>query len=355
MSRIEKLRKELATRELESALVTQMVNVRYLTGFSGSFGQAIVTPTQNVLVTDSRYTIQAGEQCKGWDVRSFQSPVKGIDFLKDTIAELGVGALAFEADFVTYDAWERWRGALNGVELKPVTNLVNKLRQVKDEDEIAALARACALTDACFSHILPKVQENVTEGDIALEIEFYFRRQGADIAFSSIVVSGERSARPHGTPSEKRLQRGDFVTMDFGGKLDGYSGDITRTVVIGEASEQHRHIYHAVLEAQMAAIEALAVGKPGAQIDQLSRDVLARHGLAQYFGHGLGHGLGLEVHDGLLLSQASDTVLEPGMVLTVEPGVYIEGFGGCRIEDDVVMRDSGPELLTKSDKSLMVV
>jgi Xaa-Pro aminopeptidase len=356
VSRVTGLRSQMGARDLDAALISEITNVRYLTGFTGSSGQAIVTGSANVFVTDSRYTIQAREQCVGWDVRTFASPVKGTDFLRDTVKDLGVTRLAFESDYVTHKLWQDWTRALEGVELVPSSELVDKLRAVKEPEEIQAIRRACELTDACFEYIRPKIQPNVVETDLALEIDFYFRRQGAENAFPTIAVSGERSARPHGSPGEKRIEVGDFVMLDFGAKLGGYCADITRTVVVGEASDRHRRIYDAVLKAQLAAIEALAPGRSGQEVDNVARQVLAEHDLDTYFGHGLGHSLGLAVHDPVVrLGQTSECILEAGNVLTVEPGVYIEGFGGCRIEDDVVVREEGPEVLTKSPKELLVL
>jgi len=355
MDRVQRLRNELASRDLEAALITDTLNVRYLTGFTGSFAQVVVGPTQAAIITDSRYAIQVREECPAWDPRTFASPVRGIDFLRDTLTELGLCRVAFEADTVTYAEWQRWKEALNGIELAPASNLMDKLRMVKDASELDAIRQACGMTEACFEYVRPLIQVGVAEMDLALEIDFYFRRQGAVSAFDVIAVSGERSARPHGKPSERKLQAGDFLTLDFGAKVDGYCADITRTVVVGQASDRHRNIHQAVLDAQRSAIEAMRPGKTGHEIDQIAREALAKYDMAQFFGHGLGHGLGLLVHDFGRLGQKSETVLEPNMVLTVEPGVYIEGFGGCRIEDDVLITETGAEKLTDAGTQLLVL
>jgi Xaa-Pro aminopeptidase len=188
-----------------------------------------------------------------------------------------------------------------------------------------------------------------------LDIEFYFRRNKAELAFTPIVVSGERSARPHGVPSEKKLEKGDFVTMDFGAKVDGYCSDLTRTVVVGEASDRHREVYGAVLESQMAAIKAIKPGMKASDVDAVSRDLLASHGLAEYFGHGLGHGLGSVVHDVGRMGPTSTDTVAVGQVWTIEPGAYIPNFGGVRIEDDVVVTESGCDVLTHSPKALQIL
>jgi Xaa-Pro aminopeptidase len=226
---------------------------------------------------------------------------------------------------------------------------------VKTSEEITKMRAACALADACYTHVLRMIQVGVTEYDIALDIEFYFRRHGAELAFSPIVVSGERSARPHGIPSEKKLEKGDFVTMDFGAKLDGYCSDLTRTVVVGEATDRHKDVYEAVLAAQMAAIEGIKPGMQTKDVDAIARELLAEKDLAQFFGHGLGHGLGSVVHDVGRMGPSATDVVEKGQVWTMEPGVYIPGFGGVRIEDDVVVTETGCEVLTHSPKHLQVV
>ncbi|MEP0767096.1 MAG: aminopeptidase P family protein [Fimbriimonadia bacterium] len=355
MDRVQRLRDELRSRDLEAVLITDTRNIRYLTGFTGSFAQVVVGPSQATVITDSRYAIQVREECPGWDARTFASPVRGIDFLRDTLTDLGLRRIGFEADTVTYAEWQRWQDSLDGIEFVPASNLMDKLRIVKDASELEAIRQACGMTEACFEYIRPLIQVGVAEMDLALEIDFYFRRQGAASAFDVIAVSGERSARPHGKPSERKLQVGDFLTLDFGAEVGGYCADITRTVVVGEASERHRIIYQAVLDAQKSAIEAMRPGKTGHEIDQIARDALAKYDMAQFFGHGLGHGLGLMVHDFGRLGQNSETVLEPNMVLTVEPGVYIEGFGGCRIEDDVLITENGAQKLTDAGNDLLVL
>jgi Xaa-Pro aminopeptidase len=241
----------------------------------------------------------------------------------------------------------------NGVDLTPVEEIFPDLRVVKTPDEVEKIREACKLADACFDHVKRMIQVGVSEYDIGLDIEFYFRRNGADIAFDPIVASGERSARPHGRASEKKLERGDFLTLDFGCKVDGYCSDITRTVVVGEASDRHREVYATVLASQIAALEAMKPGIKAADVDRISREAMGDY--AQYFGHGLGHGLGKLVHDSGRLNSTSETVLAPGQVWTVEPGIYIPGFGGVRIEDDVVVTEGGIDVLTQSAKDLLIL
>ena len=340
---------------VDALLLSEINNVGWATGFRGSSGWALVQPQGGRFLTDSRYTLAAKEEVKELPSYTFASPVTGPQFLKGQLQEAGLSKVWFESEHVTYATYESWRKAFDPIELVPAKDLVGPLRLVKTADEIDAIKKACRLTDACFEHVVRMIQPGVAEYDIGLEIEFYFRRNGAELAFSPAVVSGLRSARPHGKPSEKKLERGDFVTLDFGAKVDGYCSDVTRTMVVGEASARHREIYDQVLKAQLASIDSMKPGIAAKEVDGVARKILGEKDLAQYFGHGLGHGLGRAVHDGGRMAVSSDNVLEKGQVWTVEPGVYIEGFGGVRIEDDVVVTADGVEVLTHAPKELMIL
>jgi len=338
---------------IPALIVSEIGNVQWLTGFTGSAGIVLLTEREAMFVTDSRYTLQAGEEVREMPVASFASPVLLADFLRDQIQMLGVRSIGFESSHVTYATFEDWAKRLAPIELMGVPDLIGPLRMIKSPQEIEAIRHACGLADACFTHIQRLVQPGISEFDIGLEIEFYFRRNGAEIAFAPVVVSGHRSARPHGRASEKKLDTGDFLTLDFGARIDGYNSDITRTLVVAEASERHREIYDTVLRAQLASLEAMKPGVPAREVDAVARQEMGD--LAQYFGHGLGHGLGRLVHDGGRLNATSSDILAEGQVWTVEPGIYIEDFGGVRIEDDVVVTESGIEILTHSPKEMMVL
>lgn len=334
-------------------LVTDLGNVGWLTGFTGSAGRVLVTEKDALFITDSRYTIQAGEQVELMPVVSYAAPTDQDAFLAENAKKLAVSKVGFEASSLPYGAYEKIGKAMSGVELVAAPDLFAKLRLVKDPEEIEVIERACRFADETFQYLLPRLQPGRTEADVNLELEFYIRRAGHDLAFEPIVVSGERSARPHGRASEKVLADGDFLTMDFGAGVDGYNSDLTRTVVIGKATDRHRQVYEQVLKAQLASIEAMKPGVPAKDVDATARRVLDEKGLAKYFGHGLGHGLGRAVHDAGRLSGTSDDVLALGQVWTVEPGVYIEGFGGVRIEDDVVVVSDGVRILTHAPKHLI--
>lgn len=315
---------------------------------------SIVTSREHIFISDSRYREQAKEQVKNAEIVIFQSPRLAVEVLQEELEKRNLKRLGFEAEYVTFATHAQWKEKMPDVEFVPIKELLDPLRMVKFPEEIAKIRHACGVADACFEHISRLFQVGVTEYDIALEIEFFIRRQGDKNAFDPIVVSGERSSRPHGEPSEKKLAKGDFVTLDFGACHDGYCSDITRTVVIGEASVRQREVYNAVLEAELTAIDAMKPGVEVKTIDTLARNVLAKYHLDSYFGHGLGHGLGRSVHDIGRMNATSKDVLEEGQVWTVEPGVYIEGFGGVRIEDDVFVTRDGVEVLTHSPKELRV-
>lgn len=353
MSNLSRLRSAMQEKGVSAMLLSDIDSVRWASGFTGSSGWAILTASEGLFVTDSRYTLQAGEEVKDLRVATFGNPVTSTQFLKEQLSALGISKLGFESQSVTYAVFDEWRNVWQGVELQPVKSLVGPLRMVKNEEEIAAIRRACKMADACFEHVCRMIQPGVSEYDLALDIEFYFRRQGAKLAFEPIVVSGERSARPHGKPSEKKLERGDFVTMDFGAQVDGLCSDLTRTVVVGKATDRHREVYDQVLRAEEASIQMMREGLAAKDVDAHARQILDEKGLAKYFGHGLGHGLGRVVHDSGRLSPSSEDTLEAGQVWTVEPGVYIEGFGGVRIEDDVLVTENGVEVLTHAPKQLM--
>ncbi|MDX2066750.1 MAG: Xaa-Pro peptidase family protein [Fimbriimonadaceae bacterium] len=341
--------------DVDCVLVSEITNVGWLTGFTGSAGKVLVKRDAAVFVTDSRYTLQAQEEVQGMEVRSFAAPMVERVFLNEVAHDLAIGRLAIDPAAVSYDLWQTWVHAFSGIELVAAKPTFAGLRKVKFAGEIDRIRDACALADAAFAHVERLLQPGVRELDIAIELEFFFRRQGAAASFNPIVVSGERSARPHGVPSEKPLESGDFVTLDFGAKLREYCSDITRTVVIGAATERHEQVYDAVLRAHLAAIDAIQPGMTGKAADAVARESLRADGFGEYFGHGLGHGLGRLVHDPGSLSTSSEDVLEVGQVWTIEPGVYLPGFGGVRIEDDIVLTESGAVSLNSSPKHLMVL
>lgn len=354
MSHLRRVQDRMRELGVPAMLVSDISNIQWLSGFTGSSAIVVLTTDQAVFITDSRYALQVGSEVRELEVVTFASPRRQIEVARETMQRLGVTEIGFEPS-ITHATWTDWQTQFEGVTLVPQKDLLPPLRMIKTPDEIAKLEAACGLADACFQHVLRMVQPGVAEYDLGLEIEFYIRRQGAKLAFDVIAVSGPNSAKPHGKPTERKLEIGDFVTFDFGAGLDGYNSDLTRTVVVGKASNRHRMIYERVLESQVAAIEALKPGAKGRDVDSLVRQILDKDNLSQYFGHGLGHGLGRAVHDYGGLNQTTEQPIEEGQVWTVEPGVYIDGFGGVRIEDDVVIESGGARVLTHAPKHLIEV
>lgn len=353
-NRVARLRELIAKSEGNALLVTHPVNRRYLSGFTGSSGVVLITADHAALVTDFRYKAQAPQQAQG-----FQIVEHGASF-HSTVAELlkqwNVDKLLIEEQDVTYAAYMAMEKTLSPVKLLPSEGIVEKLRMIKEDSELAIMQEAADLADRAFEHILGYIKPGVSEKSIALELEVFMRSQGAtSSSFETIVASGERSALPHGVASDRLIGRDEFVKLDYGAYYNGYCSDITRTVVVGKPSDKHREIYEIVKEAQQYALDHLVPGMTGKQGDALTRDIIARYGYGEYFGHGTGHGLGMEIHEAPRLSLTGDIVLAPGMTVTVEPGIYLPGFGGVRIEDDVVITEKGIRVLTSSPKNLIAL
>lgn len=353
-NRVSKLRKAVQDQGLDAILITSGINRRYLSGFTGSSGYVLITEDEGYLLTDFRYMTQASDQTKGLKV--VQHGPNFIDTVRELLPKGDKTRLGFEQDDVAYGAYASYAEALKPAELVPVSQAVEKLRMYKDEEELAVLQRAAKLADDTFVHIQKIIKPGMTERDVDLEMEFFMRSHGATASsFDTIVASGERSAMPHGVASSKVIQKGDMVTLDFGALLDGYCSDITRTIAVGDPGTKLKEIYDIVLESQLYALEHIKPGMTGREADALARDIIAARGYGDAFGHSLGHGLGMEVHEWPRLSMRSDDVLEPGMVVTVEPGIYVPGLGGVRIEDDVVVTETGVEKLTRSSKDYVVL
>lgn len=353
--RLPLLRQRLEEEGLSALLITDLLNVRYITGFTGSAAVALVTPTEVLIFTDSRYFLQAAREAPLFRLVKLEGPRKSAEIIAEAMQALSLQTIGFEST-LPYGRYADLQAAIPDVLFQPVKELVEQLRLVKDDVEIAHIRRAVAITDACFEHVLTVLRPGITERDIAVEIECFVRRQGAEReSFESIVASGPLAASPHAHATDKVIQGGELVKMDFGALWGGYAADITRTVAVGSADEKQRSVYAVVLEAQKAAMAAIHPGVSGRDVDAVARAVITEHGYGDYFGHGLGHSLGLHVHDGPGLSPSSPVVLEAGMIMTVEPGIYLPGWGGIRIEDDVLVTETGIEVLTHSPKSFMVL
>ncbi|WP_027407760.1 M24 family metallopeptidase [Anoxybacteroides tepidamans] len=353
MEKIEKLRARFNEYGIDGMLITSTYNRRYMTGFTGTAGAAVIGKSGAVFITDFRYVEQASKQVEGFEIVQHTGLV--IEEVAKQAARLGITKLGFEQEHLSYATFQVYEREV-GATLVPVSGVIEKLRLIKSESEIKILKEAAEIADAAFEHILRFIRPGVREIEVANELEFFMRKQGAtSSSFDIIVASGYRSALPHGVATDKVIEKGEFVTLDFGAYYKGYCSDITRTVAVGDVSDELKKIYDVVLQAQLRGMAGIKPGMTGREADALTRDYIAEQGYGEYFGHSTGHGIGLEIHEGPALSVRSDIVLEPGMVVTVEPGIYIAGLGGVRIEDDAVVTTDGNESLTRSPKDLIIL
>ncbi|MBM7650446.1 Xaa-Pro aminopeptidase [Bacillus ectoiniformans] len=353
MSSLDKLRIEMKEKNIDGLLIMSPYNRRYITNFTGSSGAVLISADQALFITDFRYVEQAEKQAGGFKVIKHTASI--YEEIAKQSEDLGIKQLGFEKDHMTFASYEMLKAQVKG-ELVPVSGLIEKLRLIKSESEIKILKVAADIADAAFKHILDYIKPGLTELEVSNELEFFMRKCGAtSSSFDIIVASGKRSALPHGVASEKVIEKGDMITLDYGAYYNGYVSDITRTVAVGEPASQMKEVYQVVLDAQMKAMDQIGPGMDGKQADAIARDLIKEKGYGDYFGHSTGHGIGLEVHEGPMLSFRSGTVLEPGMLVTVEPGIYLPGVGGVRIEDDIMITENGNETLTHSTKDLIIL
>ena len=335
---------------LPALLVTKREHLYYLAGFTGSTGILVVTADRQLFLTDFRYVLQAGEEAPDWEmVQVERTPAEAV---RETLRGLGVSTVGFEPEDLTVALHEAYGGqdASLPYTLAPAPNLVEALRLVKDAEEMAAIRAATRITDDAYAHLLARVAPGVTEYDLALEAEWYMRRQGAEAAFDIIVAAGPRGALPHAQPGPRPLAAGDLVVVDMGARYRHYCADMTRTFAVCDADDTARAIYRACLQAQLAGVDGTRAGLTGREADAIVRDVITREGYGDYFGHGTGHGVGLEVHEAPRLSRTAEGVLLAGSVVTVEPGIYLPEVGGVRIEDLCLVTEAGVEILTGTPK-----
>jgi len=355
--RLAALRANMAAEGQGAFIARSVSNVTYLSGFDGvwddePYSLVLITPAEAIVVTDSRFREAASHAAGDGPFAVHVATVDVWTVAAELLSERGVVRLAVEAS-LPWAVVEQARTAFAG-EVTPTTDWVERLRATKDAEEISRTAAAQALTDDAFDHILGFVREGMTETEIALELEFFMRSNGSEgVAFAPIVASGPNSALPHAHPGSRRVGRGDFLKMDFGARVGGYCADMTRTVVIGPATDQQREIYDAVRAANLAGISAVEVGRTGAEIDAVARQVITDAGYGERFGHGLGHGVGLEIHEGPSVGPRGSAPMAEGNIITIEPGIYVPGLGGVRIEDLIVVERVGARVLTRSTKDLI--
>ena len=332
-------------------------NMFYLTeGYTGE-GLVYLSGKQRVIITDFRYTEQAERQAPGFRVEMTGQGRNHNQVLAELVRTDGVDELRAETNFLPVDDYEQMRAAV-GEEIFciPLNKAVQKLREVKSPTEVLAIRKACDITSEAFSAILPKIREGMTEKELQIELDFTMLKLGADeMAFDTIIASGENGSLCHAIPGSRKLKNGDMITMDFGAKVGGYCSDMTRTVALGQPSAEMRKVYDTVLRAQTMCEDALTAGKKGSEIDKLARDYIDARGYAGRFGHGLGHSLGIDIHEDPRLSQNCKEILSAGVVITVEPGIYLPGVGGVRIENTCLVKENGCIPLTTADKQLIIL
>jgi Xaa-Pro aminopeptidase len=354
-----KLRQQLATTRFDALLVSHLPNIRYLCGFTGSAGLLLVEQDSSVFFTDVRYDTQAHEEVKSAKVTIAGKSVPQAlgDFLRQRRKRARGWTIGLEAEHVTLAEKKRLANLLpTGIRLKDAASVVERLRMVKDDDEIQLIREAVKLGAKLFDRALKVLRPGLKETDVAAEMELAARRAGAEaMSFPTIIASGERSALPHGRASTKIIRSAEFVVCDFGVILGGYCSDQTRTVWVGRASSKARDVYDAVREAQQAGADAVRPGITAGEVDEAARKVLRKAGLGRYFTHSTGHGVGLEIHESPRVAAGQQDVLKPGMVITIEPGVYFPGKWGVRIEDMVAVTPSGREVLTPTSKEFLAV
>lgn len=352
-NRLSNLKHKLRSQKLDALIITHLENIRYLTGFTGSGGMLLVTLKQAVLFTDFRYAIQAQQEVFGAKIRLGKKP---LEQFKHFLEEVKLHRLGFEAEHLSFENYEKIDHICQqyGVELVPGYRLLAELRLIKQPEEIAQIKQAIAIAEAAFGRIAKQVKPGVREIDLALELEFEAKRSGsARLPFEIIVAAGKRSAMPHGVASDKVIPANELVIIDFGASYQGYNADITRTLLLGEPSPRQLELYQLVSRAQAEAIAGVRPGMQAQELDRIARGVIEDAGYGEYFGHGTGHGVGLEVHEEPSISQNDQTQLIPGMVFTIEPGIYLPEVGGVRIEDMVLVTEDGCEVLTSLPKELV--
>lgn len=354
MTALEKVQQKLKKSGMDSILVTSPENLRYVSGFYAEDGAALILREKAYLIVDFRYIEAAKEQIKDFEV--LQLNKEPYELAASLLDEHSAMSIMLESDTMSYTKYQTVRLEFAGFEIEPARDFLEKLRQTKEEDEIDLIRRGQQLNEAALAHVLPMIKEGVTEEALAAELEYYMRKNGAKtMAFETIVLTGVNTSKPHGIPGNTRVKKGDFVLFDFGCNIDGYCSDMTRTVAFGEPTQEMKDAYAAVLKAQKTALAGIKAGMTGSECDKLARDVLEEAGLGHAFGHSLGHSVGLTIHEEPGFAPSNKEPMPAGAVVSVEPGIYLPGKFGIRIEDLVVVKEDGVENLNSSEKELIIL
>ncbi|MCB0729204.1 MAG: aminopeptidase P family protein, partial [Ignavibacteriae bacterium] len=355
MSRLEKIKEQFKDLKIDSFLVKNLANIRYISGFSGSAASVLLTKDDDYFISDFRYKTQSSKEVK----ENFEIIIyvqNSLLFLKDLIEKHDLKRIGFESNFMTYNDVLGLREQFKGTEFVPVDSLIEKIVMVKNDKEIADTRKAVEITDRTFSELLKFIKPGLTEREVSAQISYMQKHFGADgDSFDAIVASGERSAFPHARPTDRKISNGDLLTLDFGCTVNGMKSDMTRTLAIGDISEECMNIYSIVKEAQLKALHEVKAGMNTKVIDAVARNYIKENGYGDNFGHGLGHGVGYDIHEKPALNERTEYILEVNNIITIEPGIYVEGVGGVRIEDDVIVTEEGCEILNKSSKELITL
>ena len=355
MDRVSRLLNMAGVASQDAILIHKPSNIYFLSGYSGE-GLLLLTRDISAIITDFRYTEQAGQQAPSFQVYEISTGKSHIQVAADVLQQAGIHQLYYEDDHVTVVQFATMGKAMPGMTFTPIKEKPEQLRKVKDESEIAVIRKACGISVQAFDYILTVITEGMTEREVQLKLDFKMLELGAEgLAFSTILASGENGSLPHAVPTSRRLQKGDLITLDFGAKYGGYCSDMTRTIALGQPSEEMRKVYDIVLQAQMAAQEALMPGKVCRDIDAIARDIITQAGYGKNFGHGLGHSVGIDIHEMPRLNQTCEEVVEPGIVITVEPGIYLPAIGGVRIENTCLVTENGAQSLVSAPRELIIL
>jgi len=355
MKRVQELIRRTDLKADAAIVVHKPSNMFYMSGYTGE-GLMLITRNTSAIVTDFRYVEQAQAQAPGFSVHAITNEVNHAQTTAGLLNQEGIKTALYEDDFVTVRAARQLEEALGGIALESLNNQPEALRQIKDDEEIALIEKACAISSAAFAYICTVIRPGMTEMQIKRLLEDHLLDNGAEgTAFDTIVASGENGSLPHAIPGDRVVRQGDMITLDFGAKYRGYCSDMTRTIAVGQPSEKMLEVFHIVLQAQKASQDALSPGKSCREVDAIARQIIADAGYGAYFGHGLGHAVGIDVHENPCLSPKSDDTLAPGHVVTVEPGIYLPGIGGVRIENSCVITAEGARSLVDADRELITL
>ncbi|MEP7146467.1 MAG: Xaa-Pro peptidase family protein [bacterium] len=355
MNRLEEIKSEFNNLKIDSFLIKHLPNIRYISGFSGSAASILLLKEKNYFVSDFRYKSQSSNEVYS-DFEIIIYIQNSMLFLKDINEKDSIKRIGFESNFMNYAEVENLRNEFKEIEFVPVDSMIEKIVSRKNEEEIKKTKKAVEITDKTFTELLKIIKPGMTEREVSAHISYLQKMFGADCdSFEPIVASGERSAFPHARPTDKQIQKNELLQLDFGCDVEGMKSDMSRTIAIGDVSDECKKIYSIVKEAQQIALDKVKAGITGKNLDAYARDYIKKEGYGNNFGHGLGHGLGYDIHEKPAMNERSDYVLEVNNIITIEPGIYIEGMGGVRIEDDVVVKEDGCDILNRSSKDLIII